>query len=640
MKKFNESLLDLAGKESSKNISNFKVKKLRKSILDDLEPQQIQQPQQIVDNVISSKLEDTIIIPQQLQQYKQENFTADLQIQNRIQEYRKLALLRNRNKNVDVKKVVQEVIQNNIQKQQQQLEFQIQELQQQPQEIQVQKYPALQQLQLQLQVEKQKEVELAEINDALIETYEELTNTVLPENIDLATIVDEIQDAAENIPGSEDLKIDDFTIIENKKGSGWFKTKVSISSKLASKELSEIATIVKSATDNIVIHRAMDFRTIGNANKNQLKTSEFKLYAISYVFRPVSGTEIKASKYARIAISIPNDFNTTNRVLIFMQESRDKFVIEVNCDIKFLAKIISDFYLVGFANTKQKLQMIGQDNPLSVLSSKLMLTKNYLVAPIEDNDENSIIIRTKTGKHQWVNVIVKEKNIKNTYSIRVFSKIDHDWKGIEFKHPDGNNVPITMELLMSDRFIKNLEKLFNTMDWSQFGMGEDDIENKQYYLLSKLTYRALKKAFIEIYDLQSEENNTSGIFIKEALSQLDTAKDIKSGYKAEMIIGKSEYIDYFILVWSAVLIEGGDKRNGKDFITTDKYYEENFVNDRRDYSERANTVLKKQNSDRNYNSRPFQFTLTYSVGKEVKTIEAKTFDEIKELSGFLTTNPK
>ena len=617
----NESLIDLtgltSGNNSKINTPNIKIKKLpKKSILDDLQKNEIiQQPNQSNVSVVGN-ISNDIVIPNtiaEIQHQKTVNkITTSKENNNKIEELRKLSLLRSKKKNINFQQNIQEVISN----------------------------------QKTIQ-NTQAEIQTIDINKQLIETYQELTNQELPENIDLVSIAEEIQDAAEEIPGTEDLSINDFEIVENKKGSGWHKNKVTIKSNLASSELSQIATIVKESTSQIVIHRAMDFRTIGNANKTQLKNTPYKLYAISYVFRPVAGKEIKASKYARIAISIPNEFNTTNKVLIFMQESRSKFVTEINCDVQFIAKIISDFYIVGFDVTKQRLKVVGANNPLNTLSTKLMLTRNYLVKPLEDGDGDysSIVIKTKTGKHQWVVLFVTELALKGTYKLKALSKIDRDWKGISFKHPEGPTVPITMEFLMSQRFLDNLEKIFNTLDWSQFGMGEDDIENKQYYLLSKLTYKPLKKAFIEIYDLQSideelTETNQSGIYIKEALSQLDTAKDLNSGYKAEIIIGKSNYIDYFILTWSAVQIVGGDKRHGKDYITTDEYYEKNFVNDKRQYIQRNKTVLKKEGIDRNYNSRPFQFTLVYSVGNKVKTVNAKTFEEIKELSGFLTTNPK
>jgi hypothetical protein len=609
MEKINESsLIDNLITNNDKTIKkSFKIKKLPSSILDNLKSQQQLENKQVVAD-IPFDIPSDIIIPKKLSEIQQENVVQKIvekkELINKVEELKKRALLREKNKNVPIQKTQ---IKQNIDN------FQVEETKDELQEI------------------------IA--NKQLIETYQELTNTELSEDVDLVKISEEIQEAAEEIPGTEDLSINDFVIEENKKGSGWFKNKVTIKSEIAGKELSEIATIVKASTNNIVLHRAMDFRTIGNANKTQLKNSDYKLYAISYVFRPVAGAQIKADKYARIAISVPNEFGLTNRVLVFMQESRQKFITEINCDIQFLSKVISDFYIVGFAVTKARLNSNGVDNPLNPLINKLTLSRDYLVNPIQDEDTkviNKIIIKTKNGKHQWLGIVITKSNLEGTYLVKANSKPDVTWQFGILK-PDKS--PITISYLMSDKFFENLNNLFNDFDWSKFGMGEDDLENRQFYLLSKISYRALKNAFIEIYDLQSETPEL-GIFIKEALSQLDTSKDINSGYKAEVIIGKTNYIDYFVLSWSAVLIEGGDKRNGKDYITTEEYYEKYSVNDRREYNERENTVLAKQNSERNYNSRPFIFTIVYSINNKVNNFSAKTFEEIKTLTGFLSSNPK
>lgn len=610
MEKINESLVGLTGLQNETNKTfipkSFKVKKLPVSILDTLKSQQEQNNIVPVETtpLINTEIESDIIIPKSLSNIKEQKILNKLDRINKVEELRKRALLREKNKNVVIQKTE---IKQNIEN------FDIDETKQQLQEV------------------------IA--NKQLIETYQELTNNELPEDLDIVGIVEEIQDAADNIPGTENLSIDDFVIEENKKGSGWFKTKVTIKSEVAGTQLSAIATIVKEATNNMVIHRAMDFRTIGNANKTQLKTSPYKLYAISYVFRPVANAPLKAAKYARIAISVPNEFNSTNRVLIFMQESRDKFITEINCDIEFLAKIISDFYIVGFGVTKARLKSNGIDNPLNPLINKLTLSRDFLVNPIQ-NDETGlitkIIIKTKNGKNQWLGVTVSKTNLEGTYTVKAISSPDPGWN-FGINKPDKSL--ITMSYLMTDKFAENLNFLFNDFDWSKYGMGEEDIDNRQFYLMDKLTYRALKKSFIEIYDNQTE-NPELGIFIKEVLSQLDTAKDINANYKAEVIIGKTNYIDYFILSWSAVQIVGADKRNGKDYITTDEYYEKYSVNDKRPYDERDNTVLKKQNSDRNYNARPFIFTITYSINNKEYTFSAKTFDEIKNATDFLTKNPK
>ena len=600
--KINESI-DLTGLTSSKKDGVnpvFKIKKIqRKSILDSIEDDD-----NIVTDVIDVPQINNIVVPQTIQQTIQQQKTNTLNIQQlknkKVEELKKRALLRNNNKNISVVENLQ-----NLQKNQ------------------------------------TEELNVIEANKQLIETYQEVTNIELPEDINIIEIATEIQEASEVIPDTKNLDITDFEIVEVKNKTGWFKNKVTIKSEIASEELSELATKVKSQTNNCVIHRAMDFRTIGNTNKNQLKDSKYKLYPISYVFNPLPNTEIKAAKYTRILISIPMEFNTNNRVLIFIQESRNKFIFEINFDIDFLAKLIADYYIVGFDVTKTRLKSNSVDNPFNLLINKLTLSRDYLVKPIQNEDGliTQIIIKTKTGKYQWLKFIINKDKLEGTYSCYGKSEYESDFQ-TKFKKANNQNEPFTMSYLLSDDFSQRLYNAFNITDWSKLGIGEDDIDNREFYLMKKITYRALKNAFIEICDISNSEDNTSGVFVKEVLSQLDTSKDIDSGYKAEIIIGKTNFIDYYVLSWLAVKIIGGDKRHGKDYITTDKYYEENFVKDKRPYQERERTVLKKQNVDRNYNSRPFMFQIMYSINGKEYNFQAKTFEEIKEKTGFLTTNPK
>jgi hypothetical protein len=599
----NESinLDDFDSIESKPKTNVFGVKKIKKtSILDEIIDDTP------IDTVLPIQISSEIKVTPTLQEIQNKRFLEEKLSLKAKANLRKSLLLRDNSVNNDVKQQIQNI------------------------EIQRQQLP----IENQIFIESPEE----ELANQLIQQYQEETNTVLPENINIVEVVEEIQEAADEIPDATKLSISDFEITEVKKGEGWNKEKVTIKSEVASEELSRIATIVKKATDNIVIHRALDFRVIGNTNKTQLKNSNFKLYSVSYVFKPKPNQKIVAQKYARIILSVPSDYNSTKRVLIYIQESRNKYITEINMDLEFISKLISDYYIVGFEATKSLLKSNSGKNPLSIVVNRFALTRKYLVKPLYDGDGdfNHIIVTTKTGKHQWLKIHIIESAIRGTYKMFAKSKIDSDWPGIKFDHPDGKMIDI--DFLLSERVLNNFEKLFNDMDWSKFGMGEDDIENKQYYLMNKITYRSLKKAFIEIYDL-SVENPDDGYLVKDVLSQIDTAKDIDSGYKAEVIIGKSNYIDYFILTWSAVQIVGGDKRHGKDYITNDSYYEKYDVKERRDYDEREKTVLKKEGVDRNYNARPFLFTIVYSINNKQYTISAKTFEEIKEKTGFLTKTP-
>lgn len=449
--------------------------------------------------------------------------------------------------------------------------------------------------------------ERSDINDKLEAISQQVNEkTDIPENVDVFEIANEISTAVEEIPELKDVDvaIDDFNITEYRSKEGYIKNKVTIKSEVGSVQLSNLATLIKKQTDGIVLHRAMDVRTVGNTNKTQLKTSELKLHAISYVFRPLSGKTIQAKKYQRFIISINLDFESTNKITIYLQESRDKLIIEIPFDLEFIARVISDFYVVGFGVTKARL-LSNDNNEFNVIMNKLALSGIYKVKPIiKEGVANRIMIMSKSGKYQWLYVLVSKLNIQGTYKIEAKSKIDSNWSGIRFNHPEGVNVPITKEFLLSERFQTNLHKIFNEMDWSKYVNENTDDE---HYMLSKLTYRPLKRAFIEMLELQ--ELGQIGLEINGTLSQADTKKDptIDDDYESEVIVGKTKHIDFFILAWSAVKISGGNNR-----------------------------VSPK--TGKNYDARPYLFTLVYSVNGIKKTVQHKDFDTIK-LSGFLTETP-
>lgn len=625
MKNLNEGILDfskLGSNNTQKVTPNYKIKKINRN-LGNLETSA---PVEVSNQLLSQEnqpeiVSNQIIIPKSIAEIKHQNLVSSIENKSlselKIQALSKKAKIRENNVNVSVIQNIQ-----NIQEEQHILQLEIPEKQQEFQEP------------IQLP-----EIDAEKVNEELIETYEELTNEILPDNIDLVKAVEEIQDIAEFTPGMENLSITDFDFTEIVPIEGWSKHKPSLKSDVGNEEINKITEIVWKSTDNYVKSRKVDLRGIGNLNKKLASIkSDYRLHPINYSFGAPKNSPYSSNKGTTIIISIPLDFNTTKRVLIFMQESRSKYICEINCDIEFIAKVISDYYVVGFNVTQARLKSNSKQNPLSLVINKLALTRKYLIKPLYDGDDEftQILIETKTGKNQWLRVYIYETSIKGTYQIMFKSKVDNEWKqSLKLASL------LDIQKLLLDKFEEQLNNFFNDFDWTQFGVYSEDEDNREVYLINKITYRNLKNAFVNIYD-NIVEYPENGIFIKEVLSQLDTKKDINANYGAEIIIGKSNYIDYFILTYSAEQVIGGDKRHGKDYITTEKYYEDNLISEksRVPYEERYKTVLKKQGTDRNYNSRPYIFTLVYSINNKVKTLQSKSFEELKTLSGFLTINPK
>ena len=77
-----------------------------------------------------------------------------------------------------------------------------------------------------------------------------------------------------------------------------------------------------------------------------------------------------------------------------------------------------------------------------------------------------------------------------------------------------------------------------------------------------------------------------------------------------------------------MLIEGGDKRAGRNYITTDEYYEKYNVKDKRNYQERVRTILTKEEKERNYNARKYMLKIEYKQNGKEKEIISKTFEDI------------
>ena len=506
----------------------------------------------------------------------------------------------------------------------------------------------------QLPIEKQQQILTPVIDNhtiqqqALTVAYEEKTGDILPENIDIVEIAETITDAIDEIPGAENLELSDFKlteIVNRKDRTGYTKVKVTIRDDKFPTFMSKLATEVKRLSKSVVLFRKMDFRTIGNTNKTQLRNESLKLTGISANFKPNPNLQ-KVNKGTRFIISVPDDYNSSKNLIVYIQESRDKFITIIegksfhNEDemIAFFADVISKYYTYGFDLTKRELSYKDVNSPLLAVM-KNVLSSNRYKTKIKKDDESgkvtSMLIISKEPKNQWMGVSVRDGQVIGTYIVTCISKIDSSWRqGVN--NPTG--APVTISDLTGPKFIKILDTLYDR-EWNI-----ETEDNKEYFLIDKLTYRKLKDAFIQIYNME-ESHPDFGVMIKETLSQIDTAKALnESGktkdYAAEGIIGKTNFLDYFILTYMAVQIVGGDKRHGKDFITTNEYREKYAVKDDRDYNERRGTILKKGESDRNYNSRPYMFQLEYSIKGKVGIYISKEFSDVLNVTNFLTDYPK
>ena len=488
-----------------------------------------------------------------------------------------------------------------------------------------------------------KDLNLPQQNQITKEEFEIATGKTLPDNVNVPELAESIEDALQNLPDGKNIKYDDIQISVSKvikDKSGYFKTKSNIGADKLPNVVRSIASYVNTHSKGLIKARTCDLRVIANTNKTQLKGSTLKLTGLTVVFKP-DFTKLKVNKGTRFILSVPEDFESTGNLLIYLQESRAKKIIEVTGKdfkteqlfVEFIGDRIAEYYFHGYDITLKKLELRKINNPLMPLISLVLNTGEYIAKPYTDNEGHifSVDFKAKeTENNNWLRVNIDESQLMGTYDVKAINEVDEDW---EFKLT--TKAP-AMTWLMNN-IIEVLKKVFET-DWTPHLPAEDE-DTKLFYLYKKLSHAKLKKVLYEINDI-AIENPEIGINIEKTLSKTDTSKLLKDDYDSEAIICKTAFIDWFVLSYLAYQIIGGDKRNGKDYITTDEYYDKYDIKNRGPYQKRERTIHKNQDSDRNYNSRIYLFQLEYSVKGQKYIYRDKTFNDILENTGILTEDVK
>lgn len=476
---------------------------------------------------------------------------------------------------------------------------------------------------------------IEEIEEEIKTKYKKKTKKELPEDIKITEVIEDIQEILEDIPNTDDISLTDFEIINTKSKKGYTKTVVGFKGNTP-KEISDIATYARKVSDNLIKPRTMNILNIQNINKTQLRDSALKLPLRSYTFKP-DHTKMKVSKFNRFIISIHDDFESTKEVYIYLQESRTKYVTKVPCDVEYIGKLIYSFYNEGIEVTKRKLQFKNTQNPLLRLVPELIKGKHFKVKPIKVDEESETVkglkLKLITGVNPWLSVIIKQVG-EGLVNIYLEADFDESWR---IRINEGflkKKTPLEIAYLHTEDFFNKLIIVTNK-DISKFkavGLDVDDVDTKNAMLLNNLKHRNLRKVFIEMIEYIEDTNNENGLEIIKTYSQIETKKlaelEKQEDYNAEIIIGKSNNIDYFIISYFALLIKGGDVRKGRQYITRPQYYQRYNVKDKRDYEERVRTVIVKEGKERNYDARPYMFKIEAKInGKETEMI-AKTFEEI------------
>lgn len=472
------------------------------------------------------------------------------------------------------------------------------------------------------------------LNQQVKQDLEQIGGQELPEDVNYVEVEEVIDTANNDIPGTNDIDIVDIEIhkTDKKDKTGYYKTVVNIKKDNIPEQVSTIASYVKKMSNGVISPRVCDLRVIGNTNKTQLRGKSMKLSSATVVFKP-NPKKLKVNKGTRFMISVPDNYTETGNLIVYIQESRAKTIMEISSrdfpDVttfnKYLAKRIAEFYTVGYIVTVQKLELRNTKSPLMSLISKVVRTHEYRAKPYTENNMiHAIDFYTKSAKNQWLIINVYETDINGLYNVIAKNKIDKTWTATVTKEA----VPYQK---LEDNILNILQRCYDR-DWTSY-LGIDDEDTRFMYLYGKLKHSKLREA---LYALQSfnEENPNFKIDLRETLNKQDVAEALKSdSYDAEAAIYKTSNTDYIILTYLAHQIKSGDKRRGKDYISSDEYHEKYDVSDRRAGEERVK-------EDRNYNARKYMFQIEYSVNGKVHVYRDFKIDDIMKATGILSDEIK
>ena len=284
------------------------------------------------------------------------------------------------------------------------------------------------------------------------------------------------------------------------------------------------------------------------------RTKSYDSNDVALSMYSVSFKAENSPKNTRIIISIlnPTDYANTGDMIVYAQESRDRFMVRVNRanfttqnDFNiFLANIIVDFFSVGVKLTENKLMMEKTGNTgLALIAEIITKTGRYKVGMQRYQTRVSALKITSNGRdNQWLYVTITEALLNGTYNIDLYNNVDFSWNQ-SFKL---NNRPITIDWLETN-IVKMLDKWYS-YDYSK---SIDEQNDMDLYILRKFNYVKMAQAVYEIIE-QRDDNPQYGIVLKEAMSRKDTAVKVPEAYKAEILIGKTNKVEFFILSYLGV----------------------------------------------------------------------------------------
>ncbi|KAA6355090.1 MAG: hypothetical protein EZS28_049383, partial [Streblomastix strix] len=212
--------------------------------------------------------------------------------------------------------------------------------------------------------------------------------TEIPSEVNAINLTNQLVDATQNLPDYNSDEFFDKIEVKfdktKKDKTGYYKITTNIKKENIPQIINRIASYVKLHTKGVIKPRVCDLRVIANTNKNQLRGSHIKLTSATVVFKP-RHTVMKVNKMTRIMLSIPENFLSTGRLLVYIQESRNKNILEISISdfqsenhfIEFLGNTIANYFTVGFPATNRTLRFKNVHNPLMTVITNVLKTREF-----------------------------------------------------------------------------------------------------------------------------------------------------------------------------------------------------------------------------------------------------------------------
>lgn len=368
---------------------------------------------------------------------------------------------------------------------------------------------------------------------------------VLHANQDVLEIEDEINDALQAIDDDRYVQLSDFEVKQSPKGD----IRVTTGKDKMPMILQKLLSITRKLSNVNVNGRMLDVRQIAKLNSAMINVGidgSLMLSPVTLSFRPKVGDEY--GRNDRIMVSLTGTSETTGDLLFYMQQGRKRFVGYIKHDrfsssedyLLFLSNAINDFFIVGFDNIRDRMITETDDvHGLDRIGKLIQDTNNYLVQYTGDANEGtiSLLVTAKNNPaNQWLRAEIMKANIKGTYRVILTSQSDCNF----YQEPFYNEA-ITIDMLQNN--IVNLLRNWYSMNWNENlaerQKADTSILNK--FVIVKM--RAAVNCIIEMKNLSPY----CGIVLNNAYSRQETSGFMPNKQMAEVLTGKTNSVDYFIL---------------------------------------------------------------------------------------------